>query len=77
MIIDEGDRAFGGSDEEGDGGTSSRVIARIKEFMSDTGAAEVEAVVAAQLRKNSIAAKVDFSTIRSERGCRGRLVVGK
>lgn len=36
MIIDEGDRAFGGSDEEGDGGTSSRVIALIKEFMSDT-----------------------------------------
>ncbi|MGO9933167.1 MAG: AAA family ATPase, partial [Steroidobacteraceae bacterium] len=104
VIIDEGDRAFGGSDEEGDGGTSSRVIARIKEFMSDTGnrgrilfllmtnrpdkldsdikragrldrkipflysqtAAEVEAVVAAQLRKNSIATKVDFSTIRSE-----------
>ncbi|MGO9934576.1 MAG: hypothetical protein ACLPV8_22560, partial [Steroidobacteraceae bacterium] len=29
-------------------------------------AAEVEAVVAAQLRKNSIATKVDFSTIRSE-----------
>jgi len=104
VIIDEGDRAFGGSDEEGDGGTSSRVIARIKEFMSDTSnrgrilfllmtnrpdkldsdikragrldrkipflysqtAAEVEAVVAAQLRKNSIATKVDFSTIRSE-----------
>jgi len=37
VIIDEGDRAFGsGSDGEGDGGTSSRVIARIKEFMSDT-----------------------------------------
>jgi SpoVK/Ycf46/Vps4 family AAA+-type ATPase len=35
VIIDEGDRAFGGSEEE-DGGTSSRVIARIKEFMSDT-----------------------------------------
>ena len=34
LIIDEGDRAFGGSGEQ-DGGTSSRVIARIKEFMSD------------------------------------------
>ncbi len=36
VIIDEGDRAFGSSEGEGDGGTSSRVIARIKEFMSDT-----------------------------------------
>jgi transitional endoplasmic reticulum ATPase len=36
LIIDEGDRAFGNTDSEGDGGTSSRVIARIKEFMSDT-----------------------------------------
>jgi SpoVK/Ycf46/Vps4 family AAA+-type ATPase len=36
VIIDEGDRAFGGNDGDGDGGTSSRVIARIKEFMSDT-----------------------------------------
>lgn len=36
VIIDEGDRAFGGTDDDGDGGTSSRVIARIKEFMSDT-----------------------------------------
>jgi AAA+ superfamily predicted ATPase len=36
VIIDEGDRAFGSADGEGDGGTSSRVIARIKEFMSDT-----------------------------------------
>lgn len=36
VIIDEGDRAFGNMDGEGDGGTSSRVIARIKEFMSDT-----------------------------------------
>jgi len=36
VIIDEGDRAFGSSDGESDGGTSSRVIARIKEFMSDT-----------------------------------------
>ena len=33
VIIDESDRAFGSGDE-GDGGTSSRVIARIKEFMS-------------------------------------------
>lgn len=37
VIIDEGDRAFGNtSGDGGDGGTSSRVIARIKEFMSDT-----------------------------------------
>jgi SpoVK/Ycf46/Vps4 family AAA+-type ATPase len=37
VIIDEADRAFGGgSSEDGDGGTSSRVIGRIKEFMSDT-----------------------------------------
>jgi hypothetical protein len=35
LIIDEGDRAFGGGEGETDGGTSSRVIARIKEFMSD------------------------------------------
>jgi SpoVK/Ycf46/Vps4 family AAA+-type ATPase len=35
LIIDEGDRAFGNTGEE-DGGTSSRVIARMKEFMSDT-----------------------------------------
>ncbi len=34
LIIDEGDRSFGGSGEN-DGGTSSRVIARLKEFMSD------------------------------------------
>jgi SpoVK/Ycf46/Vps4 family AAA+-type ATPase len=37
VIIDEGDRSFGNQgDGEGDGGTSSRVIARLKEFMSDT-----------------------------------------
>ncbi len=36
VIIDEGDRAFGNADGDGDGGTSSRVIGRIKEFMSDT-----------------------------------------
>ncbi len=38
VIIDEGDRSFGGGGDEGegDGGTGSRVIARLKEFMSDT-----------------------------------------
>lgn len=37
VIIDEGDRSFGsGSDSGGDAGTSSRVVARLKEFMSDT-----------------------------------------
>jgi transitional endoplasmic reticulum ATPase len=37
LIIDEGDRSFGGGGDgsDGDGGTSSRVIARLKEFMSD------------------------------------------
>ncbi len=36
VIIDEGDRAFGNSSaNESDGGTSSRVIARLKEFMSE------------------------------------------
>lgn len=35
VIIDEGDRAFGSSGDS-DGGTSSRAIARIKQFMSDT-----------------------------------------
>lgn len=35
VIIDEADRAFGNQGED-DGGTNSRVIARIKEFMSDT-----------------------------------------
>lgn len=37
LVIDEGDRSFGnqGDSGEGDGGTSSRVIARLKEFMSD------------------------------------------
>src|SRR5690606_8885739 len=35
VIIDAADRSFG-SGGEGDGGTSSRAIARIKEFMSDT-----------------------------------------
>jgi len=36
MIIDEGDRSFGAGSEDGDSGTSSRIIARLKEFMSDT-----------------------------------------
>ncbi len=35
VMIDEGDRAFGTGTGESDGGTTSRVIARIKEFMSD------------------------------------------
>jgi SpoVK/Ycf46/Vps4 family AAA+-type ATPase len=35
LIIDEADRSMG-ADSGGDGGTSSRVIARLKEFMSDT-----------------------------------------
>jgi SpoVK/Ycf46/Vps4 family AAA+-type ATPase len=102
VIIDEGDRAFGNTDGEGDGGTSSRVIARIKEFMSDTSnrgrilflvmtnrpdkldvdlkragrldrkipflyvqtPEEVEAIVAAQVRKNRVATAVDFTAIR-------------
>lgn len=37
VIIDEADRSFGaGGTEEGDDGTSSRVVAKMKEFMSDT-----------------------------------------
>jgi hypothetical protein len=37
VLIDEGDRSFGsGEGSESDGGTGSRVIARLKEFMSDT-----------------------------------------
>jgi transitional endoplasmic reticulum ATPase len=37
VLIDEGDRSFGNNGGEGgDDGTSSRVIARLKEFMSDT-----------------------------------------
>jgi len=35
LIIDEADRSMS-SGSDGDGGTSSRVIARLKEFMSDT-----------------------------------------
>jgi transitional endoplasmic reticulum ATPase len=34
LVIDEGDRSFGDAGDS-DGGTSSRVIARMKEFMSD------------------------------------------
>ncbi len=37
VIIDEADRSFGNSGEgDGDDGTSSRIIAKMKEFMSDT-----------------------------------------
>ena len=36
IIIDEVDRALSGSENEGDSGTSSRVYAKIKAFMSDT-----------------------------------------
>ncbi|MCK6527396.1 AAA family ATPase [Myxococcota bacterium] len=37
VMIDEGDRSIGGgASGETDGGTSSRVIARLKEFMADT-----------------------------------------
>jgi transitional endoplasmic reticulum ATPase len=37
VIIDEGDRSFGsGGGEGGDDGTSSRVVARLKEFMAET-----------------------------------------
>jgi SpoVK/Ycf46/Vps4 family AAA+-type ATPase len=99
VIIDEGDRAFGNSDGgDGDGGTSSRVIARIKEFMSDPTnrgrvlfvmmtnrpdkldidikragrldrkipffypqtAEQVEAVIAAQLKRHRITAALEF-----------------
>ncbi|MBK6999663.1 MAG: ATP-binding protein [Rhodoferax sp.] len=36
VIIDEGDRSFGsGGGDESDGGTGSRIIARLKEFMSE------------------------------------------
>ena len=36
VIIDEVDRALAGNDGGSDGGTESRVIARLKEFMADT-----------------------------------------
>ncbi|MFH1807810.1 MAG: AAA family ATPase [Pseudomonadota bacterium] len=36
VVIDEVDRALAGNAGSGDGGTESRVIARLKEFMSDT-----------------------------------------
>jgi hypothetical protein len=105
VIIDEGDRSFGSGGEEGDGdgGTSSRVIARLKEFMSDTSnrgrvlfilmtnrpdkldvdikragrldrkipflypqsAEEVEAVLAAQLRKHKLRAEIEFPRDRA------------
>jgi SpoVK/Ycf46/Vps4 family AAA+-type ATPase len=35
LVIDEGDRSFGSRSEDSDGGTSSRVIARLKAFMSE------------------------------------------
>lgn len=98
VIVDEGDRALGAQDGEGDGGTSSRIIARLKEFMSDTthrgqvlfllmtnrpdkldvdikragrfdrkipffypqDAAEVEAIVSAQLRRHHVANNLEF-----------------
>jgi transitional endoplasmic reticulum ATPase len=98
VIVDEGDRAFGNQEGEGDGGTSSRVMARLKEFMSDTTnrgrvlflimtnrpdkldvdikragrldrkipflypqeAAEVEAVLRAQIKKHHIVTSVEF-----------------
>jgi SpoVK/Ycf46/Vps4 family AAA+-type ATPase len=100
VIIDEGDRSFGSGGEGGetDGGTGSRVVARLKEFMSDTSnrgrvlfilmtnrpdkldvdikragrldrkipflyaptAAEVELVLAAQLRKHKLEADLEF-----------------
>jgi hypothetical protein len=37
VVIDEADRNLGTGDREGDSGTESRVIARLKEFMSDGG----------------------------------------
>jgi hypothetical protein len=102
VIIDEGDRAFGAGEED-DGGTSSRVMARLKEFMSDTGnrgrvlfiimtnrpdkldidlkragrldrkipffypqeASEVEAILAAQLRKHRLASALEFPRDRA------------
>ncbi|MBI2878034.1 MAG: ATP-binding protein [Candidatus Tectomicrobia bacterium] len=36
LVIDEIDRAMAGGRSEGDSGTSSRIYARLKEFMSDT-----------------------------------------
>jgi len=100
VIIDEGDRSFGSGGEGGetDGGTGSRVVARLKEFMSDTtnrgrvlfilmtnrpdkldvdikragrldrkipflyaqSAAEVELVLAAQVRKHRLDAAIEF-----------------
>jgi AAA+ superfamily predicted ATPase len=103
VIIDEGDRALGGQEGEGDGGTSSRVLARLKEFMSDTSNRgrivfivmtnrpdkldvdlkragrldrkipflypqdpnEVEAILAAQLRKQGIVSELEFPRDRA------------
>ncbi len=105
VIIDEGDRSFGsgGEDGDGDGGTSSRVIARLKEFMSDTSnrgrvlfilmtnrpdkldvdikragrldrkipflypqsAEELEAVLAAQVRKHKLKTDIEFPRDRA------------
>jgi len=110
VIIDEGDRAFGSGEGESDGGTGSRVIARIKEFMSDTAnrgrvlfilmtnrpdrldidikragrldrkipfffaqsPAEVEPVLAAQLRKHGLGGLLEFP--RDREGVSERLV---
>ena len=35
LVLDESDRSFGTDEGDGDGGTSSRVIARLKSFMSE------------------------------------------
>lgn len=35
LVIDEGDRSFGAGGEDSDGGTSARVIARLKAFMAE------------------------------------------
>jgi SpoVK/Ycf46/Vps4 family AAA+-type ATPase len=104
VIIDEADRSFGsggGGDE--DGGTNSRVVARLKEFMSDTSnrgrvlfilmtnrpdkldvdlkragrldrkvpflypqtAADVEQVIAAQLRKHKLQTSIELPRDRA------------
>ena len=36
LVMDEGDRSFGSASADTDGSTSSRVMARLKDFMSDT-----------------------------------------
>ena len=106
VILDEADRSFGsggGDDDGGDGGTGSRVIARLKEFMSDTAnrgrvlfilmtnrpdkldvdikragrldrkipflypqtAAEVEQILAAQVRKHKLQLAFDLAAERA------------